>query len=257
MFLIGILAVASTAAFGQAQSKAAPAPVRDVNGVWAGPVQARLNTTPPMTAWGEQQFEANKALGGVSVSKINIVAAGVSTDPAQKCDPAGIPLAVDWQLRGMQFIQAPTKMVQLFQYQRAWREIWTDGRALPKGAGSDAVDAPDPRYYGYSIGHWDGDYTFVVNTVGMDDRTWLDHVGHPHSAELKVEERYTRTDHDTIQNVVNIDDPKTFTKPYVATTVVFHWNPKQEFEEQLCIPSDAQAYMDAIAGPAAAASKSK
>ena len=97
-----------------------------------------------------------------------------------------------WQIRGMQFIQAPNKMVQLFQYQRAWREIWTDGRELPKDAGGDDPGAPDPRYFGYSVGHWDGDYTFVVNSTGMDERTWIDHVGHPHSDQLRVEERYTR-----------------------------------------------------------------
>ena len=72
----------------------------------------------------------------------------------------------------------------------------------------------------------------MVDTVGIDDRTWMDHVGHPHSNQLHVQERYTRADHDTITNVVNIDDPKTYTKPYIATTVTFQWNPKQEFEEQ-------------------------
>ena len=232
-----------------------PAPARDISGVWAGPVQARMNTTPPMTELGQKLFAANSALGGVSQTKIDIVAAGVSNDPAEKCDPSGIPLAVVWNLRGMQFIQAPTKMVQLYQYQKTWREIWTDGRPLPKNAGSDDVNAPDPRYYGYSVGHWEDDHTFVVDTVGMDDRTWVDHVGHPHSTELKVQEKYMRSDHDNMQNVVTFDDPKIYTKPYVATTVLWHWNPKQEFEEQLCIPSDAEAYLDTIANPAAATNK--
>lgn len=239
----------------QAAAKPAPAPARDVSGVWAGPVQARMNAVPPMTALGQKLFSANQALGGISQTKIDVVSAAVSNDPAQKCDPSGLPLAVVWNLRGMQFIQAPTKIVQMFQYQKTWREIWTDGRPLPKNAGSDEVNAPDPRYYGYSVGHWDGDYTFVVDTVGMDERTWVDHVGHPHSAELKMQEKYTRMDHDNMENVVTIDDPKVYTKPYAATTVLWHWIPTQEFEEQLCIPSDAQAYMDFIANPAAASQK--
>jgi hypothetical protein len=205
-----------------------------------------------MTELGQKLFTANQALGGRAA-----VAAGLSNDPSQKCDPSGMPLAVVWNARGMQFVQAPTKMVQMYQYQKTWREIWTDGRALPKNAGSDEANAPDPRYYGYSVGHWQDDYTFVVDTVGIDDRTWVDHVGHPHSSELKVQEKYTRMDHDNMQNVVSIDDPKIYTKPYVATTVLWHWNPKQEFEEQLCIPSDAQAYMEFIADPAAAAAPKK
>lgn len=237
------------------KAASAPAPARDISGVWAGPVQARMNATPPMTELGQKLFAANSALGGVSQTRVDIVAAGVSNDPAEKCDPSGIPLAVDWNLRGMQFIQAPTKMVQLYQYQKTWREIWTDGRPLPQGAGSDAVNAPDPRYYGYSVGHWEDDHNFVVETVGMDDRTWVDHVGHPHSTDLRVTEKYTRADHDNMQNVITIDDPKIYTKPYVATTVLWHWNPKQEFEEQLCIPSDAEAYLDVIANPAAATKK--
>jgi hypothetical protein len=253
----GAFAQANSAAQSKPSKESAPAPARDLNGVWAGPVQARMNTTPPMTELGQKLFSANEALGGVSQSKIDIVSAGVSNDPSQKCDPSGMPLAVVWNARGMQFIQAPTKLVQLYQYQKTWREIWTDGRALPKNAGSDEVNAPDPRYYGYSVGHWQDDYTFVVDTVGIDDRTWVDHVGHPHSNVLKVQEKYTRMDHDNMQNVVTIDDPKIYTKPYVATTVLWHWNPKQEFEEQLCIPSDAQAYMEFIADPAAGAGPKK
>ena len=56
-----------------------------------------------------------------------------------------------------------------------------------------------------------------------------------------MQEKYTRTDHDNMQNVVSIDDPKIYTKPYVATTVLWHWNPKQEFEEQLCVPEQPPA----------------
>ena len=233
-----------------AKAAPGPAPARDISGVWAGPVQARMNTTPPMTELGQKLFAANSALGGVSQSKIDIVAAGVSNDPAEKCDPSGIPLAVVWNLRGMQFIQAPTKMVQLYQYQKMWREIWTDGRALPKNAGTDAIDAPDPRYYGYSIGHWQDDNTFVVETNDTDADTWLDNNGDPHSNELKVTEAYHRPDHDHMLITVNIDDPKAYTQPFVLGTVDYTWNEKQEFEEQLCIPSDAQAYMSFIAGPA-------
>jgi hypothetical protein len=223
----------------------ASAPVRahDITGVWfhqgAG---ARTNKPAPLTPWGQAQFSTHHTDQGGLVAD--------STDPMIHCDPLGFPRNIVWEDRGIQFVPAGTKMVELFQYQKVWREIWTDGRALPKNAGSDDVNAPDPRYYGYSTGHWDGDHTFVVDSVGTDDRTWLDNAGDPHSNELRVEERYTRPDHDHLQIIVKADDPKAYTQPWVVSTVDYTWNPKQEFEEQLCIPSDAQAYMDAIANPA-------
>jgi hypothetical protein len=220
-----------------------PAPVRDINGVWFhnGP-GTRLNKAAPMTPWGQAQFATHKTDAGGPVAE--------STDPMVKCDPLGFPRNVTWEIRGIQFVETPSKMVELFQYQRVWREIWTDGRALPKNAGSDDLNAPDPRYYGYAVGHWGDDYSFVVDTVGTDERTWLDNAGNPHSNDLHVKETYKRLDHDNLQITVLIDDPKAYTEPFVLATINYVWDPKQEFEEQLCIPSDAQAYMDAIANPA-------
>lgn len=236
---------ANRGAAAKPSTPSAPAPKRDITGVWfhqgAG---SRVNKTAPMTAWGQAQFATRKTNGRGLVAD--------STDPMVQCDPLGFPRNVTWEDRGIQFVSAPTKTVELFQYQRIWREIWTDGRALPKNAGSDAIDAPDPRYYGYSIGHWQDDNTFIVETNDTDSSTWLDNNGDPHSNELKVTEAYHRPDHDHMLITVNIDDPKAYTQPFVLGTVDYTWNVKQEFEEQLCIPSDAQAYMNFIAGPAGA-----
>ena len=205
---------------------------------------SRINKPAPMTPWGQAQFATHKTNGAALVAE--------STDPMVKCDPLGFPRNITWEIRGIQFVTAPTKTVELFQYQRIWREIWTDGRALPKNAGSDAIDAPDPRYYGYSVGHWDDDYNFVVDTVGTDPDTWLDNAGDPHSEQLHVTENYKRVDHDNLQITLKIDDPKAYTQPFVLGTVDYTWNPQQEFEEQLCIPSDAQLYLSTIANPAGA-----
>ena len=91
----------------------------------------------------------------------------------------------------------------------------------------------------------------MVDTVGTDDSTWLDNEGHPHTSDLHVTERYERTDHNTLKVSVMVDDPKIFTKPFLLGTTVYKWIPTQEFEEQLCIPSSAEAYAHAIADPAA------
>jgi len=139
-------------------------------------------------------------------------------------------------------------MIVLSQYQRVWREIWMDGRDLPKNI--DTRGGASSRWYGYSVGHWDGDYTFVVDTVGLDDRTWLDKAGHPHSVDMRVQERYTRVDQNTLQMTVTIDDPKMYTKPFeVLTNITFKWIPKQELDEQLCVPSEGIAYMNIIGKP--------
>lgn len=218
---------------------AAPAPVRDVNGDWHGaPEPPKLNKDAQMTEWGEQVFNSRKTLGGGLV--------GNSNDPMIKCDPLGFPRDVLWETRGLEFVQVPKKMLMLFQYQRVWREVWTDGRPLPTHENVSKSDEllAEPRYYGYSIGHWDGDYDFVVDTSNLDDATWVDEFGHPHSDQAHVREDYHRADHDTLLLTVTIDDPKAYKVPFtVADHVTYKWNPRQELDEQLCIPSSAGAVL--------------
>src|SRR5437016_12011684 len=93
--------------------------------------------------------------------------------------------------------------------------------------GRTAADAPDPRWYGYSVGRWEDDYTFVVDTVGSDERSWLDIAGHPHSIDLRVQERYRRVDHNNLELAITIDDPKTYTKPFVISNAKFRWIPRR------------------------------
>jgi hypothetical protein len=221
---------------------AGPAPKRDLIGAWAGPIGAMVNAPPPMTPLGQKRFSLNKGQD-YAVAERN--------DPLNTCDPLGFPQNVLYETRSIAFSKMTDRVVELFQYQRVWREIFTDGRALPQNVG--AKGGPDPRYYGYSVGHWDGDYTFVVDTVGTDDRVWMDHNGHPHSADLRVQERYHRVDHDTLVLTVTIDDPKIYTKPFEITETAYKWIPSQTFEEQLCVPSEAIEYMKTIGYPAGTA----
>jgi hypothetical protein len=75
----------------------------------------------------------------------------------------------------------PNRVVFLLQFGGFWREVWTDGRALPTKVGGDDRDSLDPTYMGYSVGHWEDDYNFVIDTTGLDERTWLARDGTPHS----------------------------------------------------------------------------
>jgi hypothetical protein len=219
-----------------------PAPRQELSGFWAGLVSAKLNQVPPMTAWGQEQLRSHKSHSQYSEAESN--------DPMKYCDPMGFPRDMLYDNRGFAFAPMPGKILQAFQFNRVWREIWTDGRELPKNVGGRSADAPDPHWYGYSVGHWEGDYTFVVDTVGVDERTWLDAPGHPHSLDMKVQERYTRVDHNTLEMIMTIDDPKTYTKPFVITNARFRWLPNQDLVEEICVPSLMQEYLKIIADPA-------
>jgi hypothetical protein len=91
---------------------------------------------------------------------------------------------------------------------------------------------PNPTFLGDAIGHWEGD-TLVVDTVGFNDRTWLDAAGHPHGEKLHVIERYTRSDSNTLRVEATIEDPDFYTKPWTDVTFAT-WSPGQELLEYIC-----------------------
>lgn len=185
----------------------APAPRRDLTGIWnAGRdgVGARGAQPAPLTPWGDAVGKTHHSGDGT-----RMVPADQINDPLSTMgDPVGFPRDLLFELRPFQVIQTPNQVLILYMFEKRWRVIWTDGRELPKD--------PDPRWYGYSIGHWEDDSTFVVETVGTDERTWLDNAGNPHSDDLKVQERYHRVNRDLLELTVTLDDPKAYTKPWVA-----------------------------------------
>jgi hypothetical protein len=218
-----------------------PAPRRELTGAWAGPIAGRAVEEPPVTELGKRLLSSSKPEATFKVSGTN--------DPyVRTCDPLGFPRNIIFETRGIAFAAMADRVVLLNQYQKVWREIWTDGRALPKNVGRPG--GPDTRYYGYSVGHWENDNTFVVDTVGLDDGTWLNNLGYPHTSEARVQERYVRTDHNHLELTVTVEDPKLYTKPFVLGTNSFKWLPNQEFEEQLCIPSKVIEYLQLIGDPA-------
>ena len=95
--------------------------------------------------------------------------------------------------------------VILYEAVQSYRQIFTDGRALPKD--------PNPAWLGYSIGRWEKD-AFVVESAGFNDNVWLDNFGHPATEQLKVTERFVRKDFGNMDIEVTIDDPKAYTKPW-------------------------------------------
>jgi hypothetical protein len=112
----------------------------------------------------------------------------------------------------------------LFEFSHFVRQIYTDGRKHNTDLG--------PTWLGDAIGHWEGD-TLVVDTIGFNDKTWLDRAGHPHSTELHLVERIRRVDQNTLTDDITIEDPKAYTKPW-GGQITFALHPKWNLMEMVC-----------------------
>jgi hypothetical protein len=229
-----------------------PAPKRDLSGAWVGPMGTnKPDPVPPMTAAGQAVFKTRSNYGAASRPGGKDSEPRTSNDPFITCDPLGFPrnlLAHAITARGgTLFGSAPNRILIAGEQQRVWREIFMDGRALPKAV--DVRGAPESRYYGYSVGHWENDTTLVIDTTGVDERAWLDEEGHPRSSSAHIQERYTRVDEYNMQLTLTVDDPKYYTKSWTWMRANFYWMKAQEFSESLCIPSEAIQYRDTLAKP--------
>jgi hypothetical protein len=253
----------------------APAPRRDLSGIWDATGDATIGAAPgiqntgvheypailpgninppggepdeskiprqlPYTALGLATLKAHKPTG----MSVRSVPAVQGNDPLNRCDPPGFPRAELYEFRTIEITQNADQVMLLNQMFRTWRTIWTDGRELPQN--------PEPRWYGYSVGKWVDDYTFVVETVGLDERTWLDNAGRPHSSELKVEERFHRIDNDHMELTVTIDDPKMYTQPWMPLNKFPLRRQPRGFDvrEMYCAPSDTAEYNEQVGDPIA------
>src|SRR5208337_179476 len=120
-------------------------------------------------------------------------------DPLGLCLPLGIPITF-LVSEPNKIVQSPRMMVILYESDGTHRQIYTDGRALPK-------EVAQPSWLGYSAGKWAGE-TLVVESTGFNDKTWLDLIGHPHSEALRITERYHRRDFGHLDVEMTFDDPK-------------------------------------------------
>ena len=230
----------SATAFAQTKQMAEPAKaqsssqVPDLSGVWMRDAPPATGTQywvmkfnleePPMTAWGLEQFKTRKSSFGDHPYGIE-----ETNDPVLRgCFPPGVP-RVYLHPFPFQFVQAPDEVVMLFEVDSLRRQIYTDGR------GHDT--ALVPLWMGDSIGHWEGD-TLVVDTVNFNDKTWVDRLGHPHSDQLHVVERFRRTAHDHLVDDITIEDAKAYTKPW-TTRLEFKLQPTWRLTEQFCEDYDS------------------
>ncbi len=170
----------------------------------------------PLTPTGAEIFRRNTQPGVVGPSLI--------------CLPDGVPHA-DLLPEPFKIVQMPRETLFLYEVETMFRQIFTDGRKLPVN--------PAGTWLGYSVGKWDGD-TFVVDTMGFNDLSWLDARGHGHSEDMRVEERFRRLDFGHLDVTVTITDPKVFTKP-VTINFIEELLPDTDVFEHVCLENEKDA----------------
>jgi hypothetical protein len=143
--------------------------------------------------------------------------------PLPRCLPEGMPL-VEMAPAPFKIVQMRGMTIVLYERDTTFRQIYTDGRSLPAD--------PQPSWLGYSVGKWDGD-SFVVDTIGFNDRGWLDARGHTHSEALHLTERFHRLDFGHMELRLTIDDPRTYTRPF-SVTLEQHLLPDSDVLESFC-----------------------
>jgi hypothetical protein len=195
---------------GAAKTQTEP-PIADLSGVWeANMPGARWATysftpdIPPMTPWGEERYLAAKPSYGPRAVEDSTDYVNPTTGNDVGCLPPGVP-RIYIQPFLFEIIQTPGRVIELFEFDHHMRQIFTDRRQHPKD--------PDLTWMGDSIGWNEGD-TLVVDTIGLNDKTWIDRGGLPHSDQLHVVERIRRPTHDALEVTITIDDPKAYTRTW-------------------------------------------
>jgi hypothetical protein len=144
-------------------------------------------------------------------------------DPQAYCVLSGVPRehVVPYPFK---ILHTNGMIVILYEALHSYRQIYMDGRALPK--------EPNPQWMGYSVGHWEGD-TLVVESSGFVENNWLDNGGHPGTEALRLTERFHRKDFGHIDLQLTIDDAKAYTKPWTVN-LQFTANPDTDLIEYVC-----------------------
>ena len=151
-------------------------------------------------------------------------------NPDAHCLPLGV-MQLHTHGQPRKIVQTPDVLVIIYEANAGIRQIFTDGRALPK----DAL----PWWFGYSVGHWEDD-TLVVESTAFRDLGWLDVEGSPLTETGRIIERFRRPDYGHLEIEVTIDDPKAYTKPWTVT-VYQRIMPDTELIEFVCQENERSA----------------
>jgi hypothetical protein len=191
----------------------------DLSGIWQPNTATLQDLAAGLPSGGEVPYQPWAA----QLTKERANGARGKDDPAAFCVP-GMPKLIVLPYP-YKIYQLPGVTLILYEGFSTFRQIFTDGRPLP-------VD-PQPSWLGYSVGKWDGD-TFVVDTIGINDKTWMDNAGRPHSEALHTIERYHRRNVGTLEVTLTIDDPKAYTRPWTVSATPSRLVVGQDLLEYVC-----------------------
>ena len=173
--------------------------------------------------WGVKPEDEPLTPEGAAVLKQHLSLIG---PPVTHCLPVGMPGVI--VIYAFKIVQSPREIVILPEHVDPPRQIYLDGRSLPKN--------PDPTWNGYSVGKWQGD-TLVVETIGFNDKPWLDYFGNPRSEQMHMTERYRRRDFGHIDYEITFEDPKYYTRPFGFKTVL-NLLPDTDVLEYVCAENE-------------------
>jgi hypothetical protein len=192
---------------------------RDLSGVWYirlynRQINSTLGRLPPFTARGKAAWDARvKAENDGSPI----------ADASSYCWPHGVPRVMNSPYP-IQIIQTAGETVIVHEVAHNIRHVYMD-QAHPQTVA--------PSFMGDSAGHWEGD-TLVVDTIGLNDRTWIDEVGVIHGKQLHVIERIRKIEGGhALENLIRIEDPEFFTEPWYAR-ITYAWRPDLRLAEYIC-----------------------
>lgn len=221
-----------------AQTAARDSQVPDFTGPWTiASGQPSFDPSDPKGAAPEQLAMTPRAMERLKAARPGFGAHATFeavNDPVQKyCDPPGVTrmYLYPWNFS---IVQGPNLVYILYEFMGFWRPI-AIGREHPKD--------PDSTWMGDSIGKYEGD-TFVVDTIGFNDKTWIDQVGHPQSDQLHLIERFRLLDKDTLEVSLTFDDPKAYTKPFTSKRVFKRST--APMEETVCSLTEMQSFNDEV-----------
>jgi hypothetical protein len=232
----GLLTLVCEAGAAHAQAIYNPPPGQNLEGVWLiegdhATLKTLSGKLPPMNRTAAARYAA-----AVKARK----AGHPDFDTIQTCKPHGFPRIL-FANYPIEVLQEPRQVTFIHEVHHMPRMVYLD-LTLPK------LEDMDPNWMGQSAGRWEGN-TLVVDSQGFNDDTTLDRAGLPHSTDMRVTERIRKLDANTLEDLITINDPKTYTKPW-STRATYKRQPGLRLKEYVCTDSNPEAR---VSGPAAAA----
>ncbi len=197
----------------------------DISGIWVSTFPRRVGGPKDtlLDPADKRKPDSATVVPFLPEAEARYKSASETDSPTARCLPPGISMLMLAPFYPMAIIQAPGRVVTIHEFMGVVRWIYTDGQGHPKDL--------DPTWQGNSVGKWEGD-TLVVDTIGFNDKSWLDGHGMTHSDQLHTLERFHRRGN-VLEYSLTIEDPKTFSRPWTIH-MDYESKPDWKISEYIC-----------------------